>query len=114
MLFAPGFSPLSPAITNVALGSSVSTTTLTSVVYGSISMESRPRTSLSFTVKVASSTLFPKATFKVTVYVEVVSPSAAVTVTTNSFTPATRSTPPSTLKVASGSVGSTTIATSAV
>ena len=52
------------------------------------------------------------ATFKVTLYSAVVSPSAAVTVTVNVFSPEASSVPPVTSKVASGSVGSTTTVTS--
>ena len=69
-------------------------------------------TATPFTVNTAREASLFKATTKVTVYVAVVSPSAAVTVTTSSLSPGCRSVPPLISNVAVGSVGSTTTVTS--
>ena len=88
--------------------------TPTSLVPASRSREPSSSTSLPSTWKVAREVSELGATTKVIVYSEVVSPSAAVTVTTRVFSPVTRPTSPETTTVASASVVSTFTSTSVV
>ena len=109
---SPATNSSSPVTTYVASASVVSTLISTEVVPASRSRTSPPTTSAPFTWKVARevSVLAKTITFNVKLWV--VSPSAAVTVTTSSFSPTARPESPVTSKVASWSARVTSTRTS--
>ena len=67
-VFSPVTRPESPVMSKLAFGSSVTTSTSTSVVPGARSTVSPSTTSEPFTVKDARSVIEPSGTTKVTVY----------------------------------------------
>ena len=105
---SPNARSVPPEISTFASESVVSTSTSTSVVNGSSSITS-PSTTVAPLIEMLTTdaSLF-RATFKVTVY-SCVLPSAAVTVTTNVFSPLTSSAPPAISYAASVSLASTSI-----
>ena len=110
-VFSPVTRPTSPETTTVASASVVSTFTSTSVVPLSSSSTSPSSTSLSLIVKVERDVSSEAGTTRTTRWSWLVTPSAAVTLTTRSFSPATSSESPTIAKVASGSVVSTVTST---
>ena len=95
----------------MASESEASATTSTEVVPASSSTTSPETTSVPFTWNTDNETSTLASLFKVIVNVLTVSPSAAVTVTTSSLAPTSRSAPPSTLTVASASPATTSTTT---
>ena len=98
---------MSPAITYAASGSVVSKVTSTDSVKGATVISPASSTSSPLIWKLEKVTSLPSATIRVTTYSSVVILSAAVTVTTTRFSPATRSSAPATVNVASASSVST-------
>ena len=95
-MFSPATKPVSPETSNVASGSVVVTSTVTSVVSGSNSIVSPSTASMPLTCNTERLVSVFKGTITETVKSSVVSWSAAVTVITMSFEPTDKSVSPNT------------------